>query len=257
MPVVIADEYSKGQVTRAGTLLRDYRAAIISSDMTALGTFDAERVGEAVHVVEWWRGRHARPLRKINANLRYYVRKAGAGPENVTQRLKRFSTVVHKLHRQPSMALSRMEDIGGVRAILPTQAQVLDVVDMLRKADRWKIRRERFYIEGGNAGIKDDGYRAVHLIVVKDGCFVEIQLRTPWQDAWAQSVEQDTRRLRQELKFGSGPVDLRDYYRTISELFAMREAHIDPGKDFMDALAKQYAATRRYFLAPPGEEQRP
>jgi len=93
----------------------------------------------------------------------------------------------------------------------------------------------------------------VHLVVEKDGCFVEIQLRTPWQDSWAQSVEQDTRRLGAELKFGSGPNDLRDYYRLVSEYFAMREVHATPSDEFMTALARQYAATRRYFPTKPEE----
>ena len=165
----------------------------------------------------------------------------------VTQRLKRFTTIVHKLQREPGMALTRMEDIGGVRAILPTQAQVLQVAAKLDKADRWTIRRRRYYVDGLRPGPKSDGYRAVHLIVDKDGCFVEIQLRTPRQDAWAQSVEQDTRRLSADLKFGSGPDDLREYYRMTSEYFAMVELSIQPEQAFMEDLAKLYAATRRYF----------
>jgi hypothetical protein len=72
-------------------------------------------------------------------------------------------------------------------------------------------------------------------------------LRTPWQDAWAQSVEQDTRRLQTELKFGAGPDDLREYYRMAAELFAMRAALIEPSQEFMEDLANQYARTRRYF----------
>jgi ppGpp synthetase/RelA/SpoT-type nucleotidyltranferase len=116
----------------------------------------------------------------------------------------------------------------------------------LEKAERWQIRRKRDYVVGP-PGPKQDGYRAVHVVVEKNGCYIEIQLRTPWQDAWAQSVEQDTRRLRAGLKFGRGPDDLREYYRTISEMFAMREANIEPDEGFMEVLAKQYAATRSYF----------
>lgn len=55
------------------------------------------------------------------------------------------------------------------------------------------------------------------------------------------------RRLREGLKFGVGPDDLRTYYRMISELFAMRELHVEPEQEFMEDLAKLYAATRRYF----------
>lgn len=240
--------YSKQQVNRAGKVLR----RIALSDEEDLQSFDLDEFLEAVDVIEWWRSLHARPLGLVNAGLRYYIRKAEAPPA-VTQRLKRFSTIVHKLQREPTMALSKMEDIGGVRVILPTQDHVLAVSKMLDKADRWKIRRRRFYIEGGDPGPKEDGYRAVHLVVEKNGCYIEIQMRTPWQDTWAQSVEQDTRRLRADLKFGAGPDDLRDYYRLVSEYFAMRELDIEPEQEFMELLAKRYAATRRYFPSPPGK----
>lgn len=248
--MAIAAEYSKRQVKLAGKLLRGVRIAFDSGDPKALDAFSRSAIEDAIAVVEWWRGLHARPLARINANLRYYIRKAGVEPE-VTQRLKRFSTIVYKLQREPTMTLTTMEDIGGVRAILPSQSQVLAVCDMLDKADRWKIRRRRFYIEGGDPGPKADGYRAAHLIVAKDGCYVEIQLRTPYQDTWAQSVEQDTRRLRTELKFGAGPDDLREYYLLVSEYFGMIERHIAPGEEFMEELAKLYSATRRFYPEPP------
>ena len=245
---MVADlKYSKTQVNRAGSMLCSLRRAIEDGDDRRLGEFDANDVARAIEIVEWWRARHARPLARVNANVRYYIRKAGVAELEVTQRLKRFATIVHKLARQPGMQLSRMEDIGGVRAMIPTQHQIDDVVGMLERAERWRIRRLRRYVEGGDPGPKDDGYRAVHVVVEKDGCFVEMQLRTPWQDAWAQSVEQDTRRLRAGLKFGAGPDDLRAYYRTVSEMFAMREANIEPDEEFMADLAKLYAATRRYF----------
>lgn len=134
---------------------------------------------------------------------------------------------------------------------------MLDLVERLEKAAdaRWKIRRRRDYIVGGDPGPKDDGYRAVHVVIARDDCHVEIQLRTPWQDAWAQSVEQDTRRLRADLKFGAGPNDLREYYRLVSEYFAMREQQVEPEQEFMEDLAKLYSATRRYFPGDPGEDE--
>ena len=228
-------------------MLCGLRRALAEDDHDLLDAVDGGDVDRAIETVEWWRARHARPLARVNAGVRYYIRKAGVEEPEVTQRLKRFATIVHKLTRQPGMQLSRMEDIGGVRAMIPTQHQIDDVVDMLDRAERWRIRRLRRYVEGGDPGPKDDGYRAVHVVIEKDGCFIEMQLRTPWQDAWAQSVEQDTRRLRAGLKFGAGPDDLRAYYRAVSEMFAMREANIEPDEGFMADLAKLYAATRRYF----------
>lgn len=245
--------YSKRQVIGAGKLLRDIRIGLSNGDEEAFSALEREDFTRAVNTVEWWRSLHARPLARVNANLRYYIRKVGARPD-VTQRLKRFSTIVHKLEREPTMALTNMEDIGGVRAILPTQKHVADICAMLDRADRWKIRRRRFYVEGGEPGPKSDGYRAVHLVVAKDGCFVEIQLRTPYQDAWAQSVEQDTRRLRAGLKFGAGPDDLRDYYLLVSEYFAMIEGNREPSQEFLEDLARQHAATRAYFPVPSPDE---
>lgn len=251
---VAAPDYSKKQVNRAGDCLRQVSAAFHEEDDAALDKIFAERdIREAIALVESWRGLHARPLARVNANLRYYIRKAGVAEPEVTQRLKRFSTIVDKLRREPRMKLTTMEDIGGVRAILPRQVQVDKVVEMLQKADRWKIRRLRQYIDGGDPGPKADGYRAVHVVVEKNGCYIEIQLRTPWQDSWAQSVEQDTRRLRAGLKFGAGPDDLRVYYRAVSELLAMREASIAPDQEFLERLAKLYSATRRYFPDGPGQ----
>lgn len=236
--------YSKKQVNRSGRYLREVRIAIDSDPPELDHRDDLEQLLHNVEVVDWWRSRHGGPLSRVNAGLRYYIRKAGVDEPEVTQRLKRFPTIVGKLVREPTMQLSGMEDIGGVRAILPRQKHVTDVRIALER--RWKIRRVRDYVDGP-PGPKDDGYRAVHVIVEKDDCYIEIQLRTPWQDAWAQSVEQDTRRLREGLKFGGGPDDLRQYYRLISDLLAMRERNEEPSGEFMEDLAEVYGSTRGYF----------
>lgn len=226
---------SKRQITRAGELLRHWEQA------------NRDDLHQAIVAVDEWRASHAQPLARVNANLRYYVKKVGVREPEVTQRLKRFTTIVHKLQREPSMALSRMEDVGGVRAILPSQAQIDDLVRDIAGQPRWKVRRLREYVEGRQPGPKSDGYRSVHVVVERNDCFIEMQLRTPWQDAWAQSVEQDTRRLGAGLKFGSGPADLRDYYVLISRLLSMREQGESPPDQFMSQLAEQFATTRRYF----------
>lgn len=247
-------DYPKKQIDRAGALTCEFVAAVRAGKQGAelAAEFDIPNVLEAFQVVEEWRGLHVKPLARVNAGLRYYVKKVGAQPE-VTQRLKRFTTIADKLRREPTMKLSRMEDIGGVRAILPKQSHVTTIRRDLERQARWDVHRVRDYVDGP-PGPKEDGYRAVHVIVKKDGCYIEIQLRTPWQDVWAQSVEQDTRRLRADLKFGSGPDDLRQYYRMVSELFAMRERDEDPGQEFMEDLANLYAAVRRYFPEPGSEK---
>lgn len=236
--MVIVPAYSKRQLRKAGKLLRDLPGQV--------EPVSAEQFWEAVEIVEWWRAEHARPLARTNAGLRYYVRKVGA-ETNVTQRLKRFTTIVDKLRREPTMQLSTMEDIGGVRAVVDTQRHVDAVVRELLNQPRWKIRRVREYVTGRDPGPKPDGYRAVHIVVEKDGRYIEIQLRTPWQDRWAQSVEQDTRRLRAGLKFGSGPADLREYYRVIAEYLEWRERNEEPPEELLGELTKLFHATSGYY----------
>jgi hypothetical protein len=77
---------------------------------------------QAIEVVDWWRESHARPLSRVAANLRYYA--AEHGEPVVAQRLKKLSTIADKLLREPNMKLSRMGDIGDVRAVLPDQDAV-------------------------------------------------------------------------------------------------------------------------------------
>jgi len=70
---------------------------------------DSSAITAAVELVDHYRATRARPLARVNANLRYYVQKVGADPE-VTQRLKRFTTIVNKLQRHANIALSAMRE---------------------------------------------------------------------------------------------------------------------------------------------------
>jgi putative GTP pyrophosphokinase len=230
-------EYSKRAVNRAGERLR-------ASSRGSVRPLDGPELDAAREIVEHWRGLHAVPLSKVAAGLRYYVRKAGADERSVSQRLKRFDTIVEKLDRHPG-TLSQMEDIGGVRAVLPEQAVVDAIVVSLKR--RWNVRRLREYIDGREPGPKSDGYRAVHVIVVKDDRFIEIQLRTRWQDRWAQAVERDTRRLGEPLKFGGGADDLRTYYRLVAEQMAATAAGRSVPIEVLDEISRLYHRTAHYY----------
>ena len=230
-------DYSKRAVNRAGERLR-------KSSGGGVRPPDDPELDAAREIVDYWRGLHAVPLSKVAAGLRYYLRKAGADERSVTQRLKRFDTIVEKLDRHPG-TLTQMEDIGGVRAVLPEQTMVDGVVASLKR--RWNVRRLRQYIDGQEPGPKSDGYRAVHVIVVKDDRFIEIQLRTGWQDRWAQSVERDARRLGQPLKFGGGEDDLRAYYRLVAEQMAAARAGQPLPIELRREISRLYHATAHYY----------
>ncbi len=168
---------------------------------------------------------------------------------SVTQRLKKFSTILDKLSRYPTMRLTAMEDIGGVRAILPTQAAADDVARRLRK--NWKVHRYRDYVRTP----KDSGYRALHLIVVKQGVKIEVQVRTHLQDFWANQVERDSRHLRVDYKSGRGHDAVHAYYVGMSELLAMTEASTVPSDDFSAELRRRYMLAEPYLASQHDGEQ--
>jgi ppGpp synthetase/RelA/SpoT-type nucleotidyltranferase len=208
--------YSKKRVDRAGQFLVKAVHAVIAGRQL-VGQEGTELV-EAIEVVDWWREEHARPLSRVAANLRYAV----AEEENavVAQRLKKVPTIGGKLLREPRMKLSRMADIGGVRAVLPDQDAVYRTGARLRK--NWTITKTRDYI----AEPKEDGYRALHLINRHRGRLIEVQLRTNNQDRWANAVEAMARDFVPGLKFGSGPENVRHYFLDLAEM----SASLDQGR---------------------------
>jgi ppGpp synthetase/RelA/SpoT-type nucleotidyltranferase len=205
--------YSKSKVDRAGQLLAD-RLRLVSEGKATVGEPPREVV-DADEAIDWWRSEHAKPLSRVAANLRYYA--SAQGKPVVAQRLKKLPTIADKLLREPRMKLSRMGDIGGVRAVLPNQDVAYRVASRLRK--NWTITRVRDYV----AEPKADGYRALHLINRNRGRLIEVQLRTPRQDLWANTVETLARTVAPGLKFADGPQELRSYFVAMGELFALRD----------------------------------
>ncbi len=234
--------FSKGQVNRAGrVLLGVAEAASRPGSDQAAKEYDADEIAMAVQAVRWWRALHARPLSNVAANLRYHVDeeegRIGRRTE-VAQRLKRETTMIDKLAREPKMQVTQMQDIAGVRGLLPSLPHVYAVSRRLRKT--WTIVRVRDYI----AEPKPSGYRALHLIVRRGGYPVEVQLRTVLQDAWANQVEEDGRRIGVGLKFGAGLADIHAYYVTVSDAFASLDRGEVIPAELVAVLSEGYAKIR-------------
>lgn len=113
------------QVKRAGRTLRMWLQRRPISE---------EDVNEAIRVLWRFRAAHEYALTKATMGLRSVVRTERCRPE-VSQRLKRASTIILKLTREPTMQLANMQDIGGCRA-------VLDSVDELRRVEH-RLRKNR------------------------------------------------------------------------------------------------------------------
>lgn len=169
---------TKSQVDKAGSRLRKF----IRGD----GTVTREQAEKAIRVVDAFRAAHQKPLVTANNGLRSMIHTEGCAIE-VSQRLKRFMTIIDKLEREPTLALSRMQDIGGCRAILTS-------IDEIRRVEaRLKSRRPVVGYSDYITRPRSSGYRGVHVVVEYGGRCVEVQLRTRVMHAWATAPSSRSR----------------------------------------------------------------
>lgn len=207
-------EYSNKEITRAGQKLVDPNAT-------------AAEIAESIKVIENWRVAHAFPMNTFAVNLRRQV--SDIEGAIVAQRLKRFDTIRGKMARFPDMKLHRMQDIGGCRVVVPTIEDVYKVKERLEKSRiRHEAKTPKDYIKDPNP---NTGYRGVHLIYKYksdkntdyNGLSVEIQIRTKLQHLWATAVETVGMLTDNGLKFNQGAQNWLDFFRMVSELFAIEE----------------------------------
>lgn len=144
------------------------------------------------------------------------------GGAQITQRLKRRDTVWDKLRREPAMKLSRMQDIGGCRAVLPSLEAIEKVCRRFTANSQRRNGTEDRVIDYVQRP-RDSGYRAVHIHTRYGGRRVEVQLRTPWQHRWARLVEDLTSRTGIDYKSGDGRRELHQLLMSLAELYAARD----------------------------------
>jgi putative GTP pyrophosphokinase len=203
-------ELSNSQVRKAGKTLKRY----LQSDQI-LSAEDNDKAERAILVVQQFRAAHQVPLAKANNGLRSMVRTAGCQVE-VSQRLKRFMTILDKLEREPSLPLSKMQDIGGVRA-------VLNSIDEVRKVEaRLKHNRPVLGYRDYITSPRESGYRGVHVVVGYDGRQIEVQLRTRVMHDWAITVERQSSRVGENLK-GDGHHAVQEFLAAVSRAMALEE----------------------------------
>jgi putative GTP pyrophosphokinase len=228
------EAFSKRQVDRAGDVLREFFVWKPGSTLH----LSPNEVSQAFAAVNWWRSLHAQPLSKTATSLRYHVAREAAlidSRVDVTQRLKRTATIGDKLTREQTMDVTQMQDVGGVRARVPSVEHVYAVSRRLKRS--WTIHRTRDYI----AEPKASGYRALHHIVRRDGRLIEVQLRTTLQDSWANQVEDDGHATGVGLKFGHGGDAANAYYALVSRTFALVEREQEIPEELAKELQLAYA----------------
>lgn len=237
---------SKEKIKRCGELVREY----VYEDREVAD----DDLEQAIQVISWFRAQHAYPMTKVRLGLASMVRTEHA-PVIVSQRLKRVPRIIRKLQRTVGSptgrtALSRLEDIGGVRAILRDGPELERV---RRRVERqWKssfAREPRDYI----ARPKPIGYRAAHFIVERDGRAIEVQLRTRGQQQWADAAEIADARLHTRgvnLKDSEGPPEMLEFFTISGEVIYRREYGIELSTDLLARFdAARQAVIREGFYS--------
>jgi ppGpp synthetase/RelA/SpoT-type nucleotidyltranferase len=205
--------YSKSQIRKAGEVLRTEQAL-------------SDNILQAYEVLSNWRSAHAYPMHCLLIYLRRKSAEICKDPI-VVQRLKRAPSIIDKLRRIPDMSLDRMQDISGCRSVVNNVAQVRHLSNAIKNSDtRHILHNEKDYI----AQPKESGYRCIHLIYKYNASkkqyknfFVELQLRSQVQHAWATAVEVVDIFTRQALKVSHGHSIWHNFFRYVCAEFARLE----------------------------------
>ena len=212
---------SRTTVDKAGKTLLEYISA--SASAREWGHNETE----AVNVVNNFRVCHAYPINTFQATLRKKINLLDTD-YLVAQRLKRLVSTVVKLNRFKKMRLSQMQDIGGLRAVLPNLKLVRELEKDYRTA---KFQHDLYLSKDYIENPKSSGYGSIHLVYKYknslnpkyNGLFIELQLRTHLQHIWASAVETMGAYLKHSLKSSEGPQKWLDFFSISGSVFAHME----------------------------------
>jgi len=181
----------------------------------------------ALSILNNWRSCHGYPINTFQATLRNKLKSIDS-TALVAQRLKRLPSIILKLKRYKTMQLARMQDIGGLRAVVSSLKKVREL-EINYKASRFKHELCGFYDYINNP--KPSGYRSIHLVYKNrnpiipeyDGLYIELQIRTRLQHAWATAVETMGTYLDYALKSSEGPEEWLNFFSLVGSAFAYLE----------------------------------
>ncbi len=178
--------FSRNQISKAGDFLAKHSGDFATDD-------DLERWIHSYEILANWRACHGYPINTFQATLRTRLKKID--PEAlVAQRLKRTPSILNKLQRFKGMNLARMQDIGGLRAVVASTRRLEELNEAYIGS---KLTHELVSQYDYVRHPKPSGYRSIHLVyrykgrsaTPYDGLLLEIQLRTRVQHSWATAVE--------------------------------------------------------------------
>ncbi|MCT7957183.1 hypothetical protein [Laspinema palackyanum] len=196
--------FSQNQLNRAGDLLKVESAEPIERQ-------------QAANLLTAWRLAHGETLHQFSHRIYPLLDQQ---PEAIlAQRIKRLPSIVDKLKRYPNIKLSKMQDLVGMRVILPNIQAVRNFEQSLFEEN---LTRKQDYI----AQPKATGYRGIHCIYSGENrTQLELQIRTQHQHLWATAVEMTGVFLGigDDLKTQSVSSEWLEFFALVSSAFARLE----------------------------------
>lgn len=230
---------SKSRVNKAGKRLRSWTRGDVLAEPDQ---WQAE-----IDVVQAHRRAHKHPMTTANVSLRQYCERRGQ-PAQISQRLKRLNTIVEKLTREPTLQLGNMQDIGGVRVVLPSINDVYALADWLLK------HHPDAQVSDYIATPRKSGYRAIHVIAgwaTDPRKPVEIQLRSTAMHSWADMVEETSALLGVNYK-QDGDAAFNAWAQAASRIIAANELGEPVTTQMVEALHQ--ASATLMIRRTPGKE---
>ncbi|WHQ68612.1 RelA/SpoT domain-containing protein [Methylorubrum extorquens] len=210
-------EYTMSEVRRAGKALK---GDIIWSEDAA------PEIKRVFRIANDWRDSHAHPMDRVRSQVIGQLARQRLRGQLTAARLKRMPSIRKKLRTR---CLDVIQDLAGVRVILPTMKNVEAVVDACRTDLRHTVYGEDNYI----VDPRPSGYRSHHLKLAYapadqseasfEGRRVELQIRSRLQHSWATAVEAVGLFRGENLKGGAG----HDEWHRLFILMASEMAHIE------------------------------
>lgn len=233
--IFVSRKYTNGEINRAGDVLRKNS---LSDDV----------VKQPIEIISDWRAAHG----PYNDQLFSLLTKRGKKVDSkivLVNRLKKIESIKLKLEINPESQLSRMQDIGGCRAIVRDIKKANYLKNrMLKFTGKFLVKKEDDYITNP----KKTGYRGYHIVYEYKArndeyrILLEVQIRTKMQHAWATMVETVGLFTNQALKSNLGSDEWKNFFILTSKLFEADE--MNEKKGIKDIIADLKVMNRKHHF---------
>lgn len=202
---------------------------MIGKKLIASSPIDLIEQAQNVMLVEDWRKLHMEPLNQLVEAVSNLLAESSVTALFSSQRLKRMTSIVDKLRRNPEMGLGGVQDIGGARFVFTDMESLQVACKLIEQAsfDCFTLARKPYdYVTHP----KESGYRSIHFVYKYqsenpelDGLSVELQIRTQLQHDWATAVETAELISNSSLKASQGDENWLFFFKLVSAIFAQKE----------------------------------